>query len=631
MTYLDELKEEIKEEIPEEARVSKIEAEGSDLVIYSKNISKLINDESIIKNLAKKFKKRFIPRTDKSMLETPERTREIIKDIVPRDPGIESIKFSPSFSRVTIRARKLGLIIGKKGKTIREITTKTGWKPKLERVPKENPQTLKAIRNILVEEEEERKKTLERFGKKIFQEPPEEVEWVRTTSLGANREVGRSCFLLETPESKVMLDAGIKVDGRETQEKYPLLSSINFSLDELDAVIVSHAHLDHSGFVPYLYNYGYEGPVYSTTPTRTLMTLLQKDFIKIAKKEGETPPYSQKEIRKQILHSIAKDYGEVTDITPDMRLTLQNAGHILGSSITHLHIGEGAHNLVYTGDLKFGYTEMLNPAHTKFPRIETLMIESTYGGQEDRQKDTRKSKKELMRIIKETTDKNGTALIPSFGVGRSQAIMLILEEHHRKNNFNIPVYIDGMIKEASAIYTAYPEHLKKNVKKKILHNKSPFESEIFQNVDPSEREEIADRGKSVIISPSGMMSGGPVIDYFKQLCDDSKNSIIFVGYQAQGTLGRKIEKGNKEVVLEDKNGELTEYEVKANIESISGFSGHADINELLGYYKKLKPKPERVLVVHGEENKTKNFAKSLNYKFNVKTKSPKNLESIRLK
>ena len=630
MTYLDELKEEIREEIPEEAMVSKIEAEGSDLVLYSKNISKLVNDEEIIRNLAKKFKKRFIPRTDKSMLQPPEKAEKTIREIIPRDPGIQSMEFSPSFSRVTIRARKLGLIIGKSGKTIREITTKTGWKPKLQRSPKEEPETLTAIRNILAEEEKQRKKILEGFGKKIFQEPPKEVKWVKTTSLGANREVGRSCFLLETPESKVMLDAGIKVDGKN-EDKYPYLSSINFSLDELDAVIVSHAHLDHSGFVPYLYNYGYNGPVYSTTPTRTLMTLLQKDFIKIAEREGQNPPYTQKEIKKQILHSIAKDYGEVTDITPDMRLTLQNAGHILGSSLTHLHIGEGAHNLVYTGDLKFGYTEMLNPANTNFPRIETLIIESTYGGQGDRQKDARESKKRLIEIIKETTDKNGTVLIPAFGVGRSQAIMLILEEYHRKNDFNIPVYIDGMIKEASAIHTAYPEYLKRSVKKRILHNKSPFESEIFQRVDRNERDEITERGRSVIISPSGMMSGGPVIDYFKKLCGDSKNQIVFVGYQAQGTLGRKIEKGNKEVVLEDKNGELTEYKVKAGVETISGFSGHADINELLGYYKKLSPKPERVLVVHGEENKTKNFAKSLNYKFKVKTTSPKNLESIRLK
>lgn len=628
-SYLKELKEEIKEEVPEEAMITKIEAEGPDIVLYSKNIPLLLKDESIIRGLARKFKKRFVSRTDPSMLEDPEKAEEIIKDIIPRDPGIESMKFDPEFSRVAITAKKLGLIIGKNGKTIKKINSKTGWKPKLFRVPTGESNTLKAIRKILIDESKERKKILKRFGKKIFQEPPKEVEWARLTSLGASREVGRSSFLLETPESKVLMDSGIKVDGKD-QGQYPYLSSINFSLDELDGVVVSHAHLDHSGFVPYLYHYGYEGPVYSTTPTRTLMTLLQKDYVKISQREEGNPPYTEKEIKKQIIHSITKDYGEVTDITPDMRLTFHNAGHILGSSISHIHIGEGAHNLVYTGDLKFGYTEMLNPAHTKFPRIETVVMESTYGGQNDRQKDTRESKKEMMKIIKETVDQNGIVLIPVFGVGRAQAMMLILEESHKKGNFNVPVYIDGMIKEASAIYTAYPEYLKRNVKKRILHNDSPFDSDIFQRVDRSERDEIIDRGKSVILSPSGMMSGGPVIDYFKETCDNPKNTIIFVGYQGRGTLGRKIEKGNKKVVLEDQGGKLKEFNVNARVESITGFSGHADINELLGYFKKLSPKPNKVLTIHGEESKCQNLAKSLRYKFNVDAVTPRNLDSIRI-
>ncbi len=630
VNYLKNLKENIKDEVPKEAMVTNIEAEGPDLVLYSKNISKLLNDEQIIRDLAKKFKKRFVPRADSSMLEPPEKSEEMIEDIIPGDAGIESIRFNEDFNEVNIEAKKLGLIIGKNGKTIKKINSKTGWKPKLLRKPTGESETLKAIRNMMIEESKERKKILKDFGKQIFREPPEETKWVRISSLGASREVGRSCFLLETPTSKVFLDAGVKVDGKD-EGAYPYLNSINFSLDELDGVIVSHAHLDHSGFIPYLYEYGYEGPVYSTEPTRDLMTLLQKDYVKISHREGESPPYTEKNIKKQLMHSITKSYGEVTDITPDIRLTLHNAGHILGSSISHLHIGEGEHNLVYTGDLKFGYTELLNPAHTNFPRVETLLMESTYGGQNDRQKDTRKGKKELMKIIEETTNQNGIALIPVFGVGRAQVIMLILEEYHKKNDFDIPVYIDGMTKEASAIHTAYPELLKKNVKNRILHDDSPFDSEIFQRVDPDEREEIIERGKSVVLSPSGMMSGGPVIEYFKNITEDPKNSVIFVGYQAKGTLGRKVEKGAEKVALEDRNGEIKEYEVNARVESLKGFSGHADINELLGYYKKLNPKPNKVLMVHGEESKCKNLAESLKYKFNANTKVPHNLDSLRLK
>lgn len=629
-TYLEELKEQIKEETPSEVMLTKVEAEGPDLVLYSKDISKLLNNGGIIKNLAGKFKKRFVPRSDESMLEPPERAEEMIKEIVPADADIKSIEFNPDFNEVVITADKLGLVIGKRGKTIKKINIKTGWKPKLQRIPTGESTTLEAIRKMMINESSERKKILEELGEKIYRKPPEEIKWVKLTSLGASREVGRSCFLLETPNSKIMLDCGIKV-GVEGEGAYPLLSTINFSLDELDAVVVSHAHLDHGGFVPYLYNYGYEGPVYSTEPTRDLMTLLQKDYVKITKREGRKLPYSEKNIKKEIMHSVTKGYGEVTDITPDMRLTLYNAGHILGSSISHVHIGEGEHNLIYTGDLKFGYTELLNPAHTRFPRAETLIMESTYGGQKDKQQDTRQSKKKLMRIVKETTEKNGLVLIPVFGVGRAQAIMLILEENYRKGNFNVPVYLDGMTKEASAIHTAYPEFLKRNVKKRILHGDSPFDSKIFQRVDSRERDEIVDRGKAVILSPSGMMTGGPVLSYFKQTCEDSKNSLVFVGYQGQRTLGRKIEKKPDKIAIPNKNGKMKQYDLNMKVEKIKGFSGHADINELLGYFKKVNPTPKKLLTVHGEENKCKNLAKSINYKFHVDTQVLHNLDSLRLR
>ncbi len=628
-TYLEELKEKIKDATPPEAMLTKVEAEGPDLVLYSKNISKLLNKGDIIKHLAENFKKRFVPRADDSMLEPPERAEKMIKEIVPSDAEIQTIEFNPDFNEVVITADKLGLVIGKGGKTIKKINIKTGWKPKLQRIPTGESTTLKAIRQMMINEGSERKKILTELGEKIYREPPEEIKWVKITSLGASREVGRSCFLLETPNSKIMLDCGIKL-GVEGEEAYPLLSTINFSLDELDAVVVSHAHLDHGGFVPYLYNYGYEGPVYSTEPTRDLMTLLQKDYVKINKREGQKTPYSEKNIKKEILHSVTKGYGEVTDITPDMRLTLYNAGHILGSSISHIHIGEGEHNLIYTGDFKFGYTELLNPAHTRFPRAETLLTESTYGGQQDKQEDTRQSKKKLMDVVTKTVDKNGLVLIPVFGVGRAQVIMLILEENYRKGNFNAPVYLDGMTKEASAIHTAYPEFLKRNVKKRILHGDSPFDSKIFQRVDPRERDKIVDRGKAVILSPSGMMDGGPILSYFKQTCEDPKNTIISVGYQGQRTLGRKVERKPDKIALPDNNGQMKEYELNMNVEKIKGFSGHADINELLGYFKKLTPTPKKVLTIHGEENKCKNLAKSINYKFHTDTQVLHNLDSLRL-
>ncbi|NYZ80092.1 hypothetical protein H0N95_02470 [Candidatus Micrarchaeota archaeon] len=164
----------------------------------------------------------------------------------------------------------------------------------------------------------------------------------------------------------------------------------------------------------------------------------------------------------------------------------------------------------------------------------------------------------------------------------------------------------------------------------MLHNDSPFDSNIFQEVDSHQRHQIAEDGRCVMLAPAGMMNGGPVIDYFKMTADNPKNEIIFAGYQAEGSLGRKIQRGSKEVVL-DANGKMQEFKINAGVQTIDGFSGHADLNQLLGYFKKLSPKPERVLTVHGEESKTMNLARSLSYKFRVEATAPRNLDSIRLK
>jgi predicted metal-dependent RNase len=164
----------------------------------------------------------------------------------------------------------------------------------------------------------------------------------------------------------------------------------------------------------------------------------------------------------------------------------------------------------------------------------------------------------------------------------------------------------------------------------VLHNDTPFDSNIFQNVDPSQRERIIDEGRCAIIASSGMMTGGPVMEYFKKIADDQRNSLIFAGYQGEGSLGRKIQRGVKEVALED-NGKLQGIKVNCRVDTIDGLSGHADINQILGYIKKLHPKPERVLVVHGEEKKCSHLARTIGYKFRVEASAPQNLDSIRLR
>ncbi len=615
--------------------VTKVQLQASDVIIYTKNIKLFLESDTLVKNLATKLKKRVHARSDPSSLMDLEKAKELVESLVPKDAGIEEISFDGEFNEVVIEAKKPGLVIGKHGSTLKAITTQTGWYPSILRTPSKPSKVMKGIRYNLLKENKDRMKILKEVGARIYRTPTKPTDWIRLTPLGGAREVGRSCYIIETPESKIMLDCGVNVASRE--KPFPLLDSITWTLDDLDAVIISHAHLDHSGFLPYLFKFGYKGPVYCTAPTRDLMTMLALDYIDVTRKEGRDPPYGQKEIKETVKHCIPREYGEVTDIAPDARLTLHNAGHILGSSSAHLHIGHGAHNLLFTGDFKFGYTKLFDPVHTKYPRIETLVMESTYGSPNDTQPPRYVSDKKLIQTIQKTTDRGGSVLIPVFAIGRAQEVMLVLEEYAKRNGWDVPIYVDGMTREASAVHTAYPEFLRRNVKKRVLHNNSPFDSEIFIEVDKTRRDEVAEEKASVILSPSGMMTGGPSLEYFKQMCDNKKNAIIFVGYQGEGSLGKKVQNIGlrrnqvpKRIPLHIA-GRTKEVEVNLNIETIEGFSGHSDRNQLVGFYKKVVPKPERVICVHGDERSCMSLSKTIGNNFRVEATAPRNLDSIRLK
>ena len=632
LEIIKQIEKKVEEIAPAEARVTKVVMMASEVIVYTKNMRLFLETDGLVKLLASELKKRVHIRSDSSMLKDPEEAKKEIKRLVPEEAGIEDMGFDGELNEVVIEAKKPGLVIGKHGSTLKAITIQTGWYPNILRVPTSPSPVMKGIRYALLKENRERVKFLKETANRIYR-PAKSTDWVRLTPLGGAREVGRSCFLLETPESKVLLDCGINVASRD--RAYPLLGSINFAIDELDAVIISHAHLDHSGFVPYLYQYGYKGPTYCTAPTRDLMALLQLDYVDVLKKEGIDPPYGQKDVKKTIRYVITRDYGEVTDISPDLRLTLHNAGHILGSASAHLHIGHGVHNLLYTGDFKYGYTKLFDNIHTRYPRIETVITESTYGNSRDIMPPRYVSDKRLVQSIIKTTENGGSVLIPVFAIGRAQEIMLVLEEYAKHNNWDIPVYIDGMTREASAIHTAYPEFMRRNVKKRILHNNSPFDSDIFIEVDKTKRKDIADEKGSVFLSPSGMMSGGPSVEYFKNMCEDPKNKIIFVGYQGEGSLGKKIQtmgiRKQGGVIPLNIDGRTKAVSVKMQVETIEGFSGHSDRNQLLSFHKKLTPKPERVIAVHGDEKSCIALAKAIGYHSRAEINVPRNLDSLRLK
>ncbi len=399
-------------------------------------------------------------------------------------------------------------------------------------------------------------------------------------------------------------------------------------------MVVSHAHLDHCGFVPYLYKYGYDGPVYCSEPTQALMTLLQLDYLDVASKQGLVPPYGQKDVREAAIHTIPLAYGVVTDISPDIRLTLHNAGHILGSSIIHLHIGEGVHNIVYTGDYKYARTLLLEPAATEFPRVETIITESTYGSVQDIMPSRRESEKTFIDILNKTLEGGGKVLIPVPAVGRAQEIMLIIDNYIRKGLLReVPVFIEGMISEATAIHTAYPEYLGREVYSKMLYeNVNPFKSDYFTIVEhPSARDEIVEGEPCIIMATSGMLEGGPVIEYFTQLAEDEKNTIVFVSYQIEGTLGSRILKGVRDISMLTSEGKMRVIRLRMNVKQIKGFSGHSDRRELMRYLQKFSSKLERIIVCHGERSKALSFSEALRKRFKAEVLVPEVLETVRLK
>jgi KH/beta-lactamase-domain protein len=446
--------------------------------------------------------------------------------------------------------------------------------------------------------------------------------------------VGRASFILSTPESRILIDCGDKPGAPGEVPYLQAPEALAAGPNSIDAVVLTHAHLDHSALIPILFKYGYDGPIYTTEPTRDLMGLLQLDYLNVAAKQGRTPPYESKMVREALKHTIPIEYGNVTDIAPDIKLTLHNAGHILGSAVSHFHIGDGRYNIAFSGDIHYSDTRLLDGAVNDFPRVETLVLESTYGGRNDYQTDQEDSEQNLKEVINRISDRDGIVLIPAFAVGRSQELMLVLEDAMDQGEIpEMPVYLDGMIREATAIHTAYPDYLRESLRQRILYeDDNPFMVEQFQQVDGGEemRQEIADSGSSIVLTTSGMVEGGPVMSWLRHLGGESNNGLVFVGYQAEGTLGRQIQRGQDEITMTDtRDGRPERVSLQMGVDTVDGFSGHADRQGLENFVRTMNPRPEKILCVHGDEQSTDQLSTGLYSQLNLRTFAPKNLETFR--
>jgi len=620
--------------IPPE-RIKKIEYEGPVICIYTDDVSFITGESGIIPKLAKTLKKKVIIRPIPEIRVEKEKAIEIIKKIVPENAQVDfnEIYFDDKRGEVHIYAGEPAFVRGRGDSTLWELINAIKWRIVLHRKPAIESNIIKTVDLLDIKNSENRDEFLSYVGMRINREKIRDLETIRVTFLGAANEVGRSSILVSTEQGDILLDAGLKPGSKLMSEEYPALNLIE-DLERIECIILTHAHFDHCAALPYLFKYGYRGPVYMTESTKYLMTLIISDYLNVRQKSGLPLPYSYSDLTTLLAHTIVLDYGEVADIAPDTKLTLYNAGHILGSSIVHLHFGEGYYNLVYTGDFKYDYRErnrLLDPAFNNFKRNDTIIMEGTYGGNEDIMPTRAEAINSLIEIIRATLEKNGKVLMPMLAVGRAQEILMVLYDAFENGQLpRVPVFVEGMIHETSAIHTKFVDELSSEFRRKLLEG-NPFTARYFELIkDTSVREEILESGPCIIIATSGMLTGGPILEYFKLLAGDEKNSLIFTSYQAQGTLGRRIKDGEKEVIVPTEKGEAI-VKVNLKVYSAEGFSGHSDRNQLIEYVRRLPNRPRNILLVHGEPSKLMALQQAIRNELHIATYIPDIGETMRFR
>jgi KH/beta-lactamase-domain protein len=606
----------ILQSLPHEASLTKIEYEGPCIALYSKNPSYLLQNNQLVLNMVNSIKKRIVIRTDESLRLSPGESTKAITDTIPRDAGIAGTFFDAALGEAVIFAKKPRTIMHVGGDF--DLTEKIGWKVRVRKAP-QNMLPIEGLYRILGETSSQRTKFYREVGDKIFRPKLTEQAEASLLTLGGFAEVGRSCMLLETRESKIILDCGLNLSAKDSLAATPRFDIAGIRMEDVDAVVLSHAHLDHTGFLPALFKYGYSGPVYCTEPTLLLMSMLQREYIRHC---GNDTLYSEQDVDKVVTHAITLMHGIVTDISPDVKLVLSNSGHIIGSTSIHLHIGNGEHNLVYTSDMKFGKTLTLENASWNFPRVETMIIESTYGGKEDIMCPRDQAEANLASIVESTVAAGGHVLLPVPAVGISQELILLLDRFTKGGRLQTKVLVEKIISEATAVYEAYPEFLSKELGKNVLESEiSQFGSQ-FSIV---QSESLKPGEPAVVLAPSSMLIGGPSVGYLKQIASDPKSILVMPSYQSLDTPGRALLDGARQVSIEGETINL-----QCQVQRIDGLGSHSDYNQLMAYIMRLRPKLRRVLVNHGERPKAQNLASMINKQFRIQTQHPLVQEAIKL-
>lgn len=455
--------------------------------------------------------------------------------------------------------------------------------------------------------------------------------------LGGARTVTGSCFYMECNNLKFLVECGM-YQGEDAEEINK--AAFDFNPEEIDYVFVTHAHLDHSGMLPRIVKEGFKGRIITTSATKDLLEIMLYDSAHIQESDAEwltrkalragkppvIPLYTTEDVRNVMPLIDIKKYGEIFHIGNGIKYRFLDAGHILGSGTLELWFQDSLKEkkIVFSGDIgKKGnpiVKDPLNPVEADF-----IVMESTYGNR--LHKPLKESIDELVDAVKTTLKRGGNVYIPSFAVGRTQDLLYILNNLLRKKRlYNINVYLDSpLAQEATQIYLSHPECFDEDAKK--LFTTKDYNDSIKLHFVQSAQESMAlNKIKSgiIVIAGSGMCEGGRIGHHLKHNLWRSECSVIFVGFQGKGTLGRKIVDGAKTVHI---LGE--EIAVKASIYTINGFSAHADQAELIEWISFFKDSPE-VFIVHGEEEVSMVFSSLVNERFGFKTYVPEKGEMFML-
>ncbi len=443
---------------------------------------------------------------------------------------------------------------------------------------------------------------------------------------GAVRTVTGSQHLLSVNGRKILLDCGLYQGSRKAS--YERNQNLPFDASEIDLLVLSHAHIDHSGNIPNLVKSGFTGDIVCTYATRDLCAIMLRDSAKIQEYDIEflnkkrakknlppiEPIYTVADAVESLKYFIGIGYERPYKLMPGVTLTFYDAGHILGSAIVSLDIEDEEENkhtrLVFSGDVGRPNRPILRDP-TFLESADVLLIESTYGNREHASLD--EASKKLETIINKTCQRGGKVIVPAFAVGRTQELVYRLHQlvESRDISPNLPVYVDSPLAiDATGVYRLHPEAYDEEIAQFMLgdRNSDPFGFDMMYYTRSTAQSKELNflRDPAVIISASGMAEAGRILHHLKNNIEDPVNTILIVGWQAPDTLGRRIVEKQPKVKI---FGE--EYFLKAEVATINGFSAHADRSELLDWVSHMGKRPSHTFIVHGEEEASLAFADSL--------------------